>query len=53
VRCVVVEDSPFGTAAAKAAGMRCLGFAALTEAERLKQADQVFTDMAELPELIG
>lgn len=52
-RCVVVEDSPFGVAAAKAAGMRCLGFAALTAPDRLAGADEVFSDMAELPALIG
>lgn len=52
-RCVVVEDSPFGVAAAKAAGMRCLGFAALTWADRLTEADEVFSDMAELPALIA
>lgn len=51
-RCVVMEDSPFGVAAAKAAGMRCFGFAALTEPARLEQADAIFSDMAELPGLI-
>jgi HAD superfamily hydrolase (TIGR01509 family) len=29
-QCVVIEDSPFGVAAARAAGMRTLGFAATT-----------------------
>jgi HAD superfamily hydrolase (TIGR01509 family) len=51
--CVVIEDSPFGVAAAKAAGMRALGFAAITPAERLRDADAVFTAMAELPPLLG
>jgi beta-phosphoglucomutase-like phosphatase (HAD superfamily) len=51
-RCVVVEDSPFGVAAAKAAGMHCLGFAALSEPVRLEQADAIFSDMAELPALV-
>ncbi len=51
-RCVVVEDSPFGIAAARAAGMRSLGFAALTPAERLADADVVFTNMEELPTLL-
>jgi HAD superfamily hydrolase (TIGR01509 family) len=52
-RCILVEDSPFGVAAAKAAGMRCLGFAALTGPDRLAEADETFSDMAELPGLIG
>jgi HAD superfamily hydrolase (TIGR01509 family) len=53
-RCVVVEDSPFGVTAAKAAGMRALGFAAMTPAaERLAAADAVFTTMADLPELVA
>ena len=34
-RCVVVEDSPRGVAAAQAAGMACIGFAAVTPPERL------------------
>ena len=44
--CVVVEDSPAGVAAGRAAGMRVLGFG-----EEL-DADIVFADMAELPELL-
>lgn len=51
-QCVVIEDSPFGIAAAKAAGMRALGFAAATPAARLDRADAVFTSMAELPGLL-
>jgi len=34
-RCVVVEDSPRGVAAAQSADMACIGFAAVTPAERL------------------
>jgi beta-phosphoglucomutase-like phosphatase (HAD superfamily) len=42
-RCIVVEDSPFGIAAAKAAGMPVFGFAATTPAARLDGANAVFT----------
>jgi HAD superfamily hydrolase (TIGR01509 family) len=52
-RCIVVEDSPFGIAAAKAAGMSALGFAAATSAARLNGADAVFTAMEDLPGLIS
>jgi HAD superfamily hydrolase (TIGR01509 family) len=34
-RCVVVEDSPRGVEAARAAGMACIGYAGLTPAARL------------------
>lgn len=52
--CVVVEDSPTGARAAKAAGMRCLGYAAHTPAERLEaEGAEPFFDMADLPRLIG
>lgn len=52
-RCIVVEDSPFGIAAAKAAGMAALGFAATTPAARLDSADAVFTVMEDLPGLLA
>jgi HAD superfamily hydrolase (TIGR01509 family) len=51
-RCVVVEDSPFGVAAANAAGMIALGFAALTPSSRLGGADATFASMADLPGLL-
>lgn len=52
-RCIVVEDSPFGIAAAKAAGMLALGFAAATSTVDLESADAVFTAMEDLPGLIS
>ncbi|HEY5709922.1 MAG TPA: HAD family hydrolase [Solirubrobacterales bacterium] len=52
-RCIVVEDSPFGIAAAKAAGMSALGFAAATSAAGLDGADAVFRAMEDLPGLIS
>jgi HAD superfamily hydrolase (TIGR01509 family) len=51
-RCVVIEDSPAGVSAAKAAGMYALGYAVLTPADRLAAADAIFTDMTALPSLI-
>jgi HAD superfamily hydrolase (TIGR01509 family) len=56
-RCVVVEDSPWGVAAARAAGMSALGYAADAEpraAAALAEAGAiVFTAMAELPRLLA
>ncbi|MFE0460046.1 HAD family hydrolase [Kitasatospora sp. NPDC058965] len=53
--CVVVEDSKYGVQAARAAGMRALGFAGgLTPAQWLADAGAaVFTDMRELPALLA
>jgi len=53
--CAVVEDSRFGVQAARAAGMRVLGYAGgLTPAERLAgPGTVVFRDMRELPELLA
>lgn len=53
-RCVVVEDSPYGVQAARAAGMRSLGYAGgVTPAEWLAGPETiVFTDMRKLPNLI-
>ena len=51
--CAVVEDSPFGIAAAKAAGMRAFAYAGgVMPPERLRDADVVFDDMRELPALL-
>ena len=52
-KCVVVEDSPLGVQAAVAAGMDVYGFTAMTPAERLTGADELFDDMRELPRLLG
>jgi HAD superfamily hydrolase (TIGR01509 family) len=54
-RCAVVEDSRYGVEAARAAGMRAFGYAGgLTPADRLAgPATTVFSDMRELPELLG
>ncbi|WP_069886365.1 HAD family hydrolase [Streptomyces luteocolor] len=51
-KCVVVEDSPLGVQAAVAAGMDVLGFTAMTPAERLTGATQLFGDLRELPDLL-
>jgi len=52
--CVVVEDSPPGVEAARAAGMRVLAFAGgLSPAARLEgPGTTVFDDMGELPALL-
>lgn len=54
-QCVVVEDTPTGVTAARAAGMRVLAFAGLTPEPLLRGAgaELVFRDMNELPELLG
>ncbi len=52
--CAVIEDSPTGLRAGRAAQMRCYGFAAQTDAAKLVPlADVVFDDMADLPALLG
>ncbi len=53
-RCAVVEDTPSGVAAAVAAGMRALGYAADSDATALQQAGaEVFESMEELPAALG
>lgn len=54
-RCAVVEDSPYGVQAARAAGMRAFGYCGgLTRADRLRGAGTVvFDDMRELPGLLS
>jgi HAD superfamily hydrolase (TIGR01509 family) len=53
--CVVVEDSPFGAMAARAAGMRCYGYAGgLTPPHRLaEQGALTFDHMTDLIDLLG
>jgi HAD superfamily hydrolase (TIGR01509 family) len=53
-RCVVVEDSPAGARAGRAAGMTVLGYAALTDPETLSaEGARVFASMDELPALVS
>ena len=53
-RCAVVEDSPFGLEAARAAGMRAFAYAGgLVPTDRLRgPATTIFNDMRELPGLL-
>ncbi|MFI1681345.1 HAD family hydrolase [Streptomyces sp. NPDC020607] len=51
-KCVVVEDSPLGVRAAVAAGMDVLGYTAMTPAERLTGATELFGDLRELLDLL-
>jgi HAD superfamily hydrolase (TIGR01509 family) len=51
-RCAVVEDSPLGVEAARAAGMDVYGFTAMTPAAKLKDATALFASMSELPDLL-
>ncbi|MFJ4007971.1 HAD family hydrolase [Streptomyces sp. NPDC090023] len=51
-RCLVVEDSPLGVQAARAAGMDVYGFTAMTPPEKLADATQLCADMGELADLL-
>ncbi|MAY75682.1 MAG: hypothetical protein CMJ31_13390 [Phycisphaerae bacterium] len=54
-RCVVVEDSPSGIVAARAAGMRCVAYVDVTpiEALRAEGPDLIIESMADLPAALG
>ncbi|MFC7310744.1 HAD family hydrolase [Streptomyces monticola] len=52
-RCVVIEDSPLGVQAARAAGMDVYGFTAMTPQDRLVGATACFADMGQLMELLA
>jgi HAD superfamily hydrolase (TIGR01509 family) len=54
-RCAVVEDSPTGVTAGVAAGMTVFGYAERNDAALLREAGAhtIFTDMRDLPELVG
>ena len=51
--CVVVEDSPNGARAARAAGMRCFGYAPNGNPALAAEGAELFKAMSDLPALIG
>jgi HAD superfamily hydrolase (TIGR01509 family) len=52
--CIVIEDSAAGACSARAAGMRCMGYAPHGHADRLANEGAIpFTDMTALPKLLG
>lgn len=52
VHCAVVEDSPAGIDAARAAGMTVFGYTAVCPPARLGGADALFQSMDDLPDLL-
>lgn len=51
--CVVVEDSPLGVQAARAAGMDVFAFTSMIPQDRLEGATAHFSDMSQLLQLLG
>ena len=51
-RAVVIEDSPTGARAARAAGMRCFGYAPHGGLALAAEGAVLFTDMGQLPGLL-
>ena len=52
--CVVIEDSPYGASAARAAGMTVFGYTGSGFAEKLAdEGAHIFDSMEELPQLLG
>ncbi len=52
--CVVIEDSPTGARAARAAGMACFGYAPNGDGVRLEaEGARIFRQMDDLPALLG
>jgi len=46
--CIVIEDSPFGVKAAKAAGMRCLAVTNTHPREDLEEADKIVNSLEDI-----
>lgn len=46
--CIVIEDSPFGIEAAKAAGMRCLAITNTYPEESLRKADRIASSLEDI-----
>ena len=51
--CIIVEDSPTGARAARAAGMRCMGYAPHGGDALAAEGAQIFTKMTDLPLLLN
>jgi beta-phosphoglucomutase-like phosphatase (HAD superfamily) len=51
--CVVIEDSPNGIKAAKAAGMKCIAIATTHEREKLTEADIIVNSFEDIIEYLG
>lgn len=52
-RCIVIEDSPAGARAARAAGMRCLGYAPHEASALVAEGAEPFARMSDLPLLLN